>query len=603
MTPHDKALSLPLKPGVYIMKDAEGTVIYVGKAKALKNRVSSYFHGAHNAKTEAMIAKIADFSFIVASSEFEALVLENSLIKRYMPRYNILLKDDKGYPFVRLDVKSEYPTFSITAERRNDGAMYFGPFGGRNVTRTAVEAVCKALKLPTCSRVFPRDIGKERPCLNHHMGVCDAYCLPGTDPAKYRDGIDKAVMVMQGRTEELVAALRGEMEQAAEALRFEDAARIRDTMNAVAALSTKQHVWAKASADTDAAAFFRGQVKSCFVVLHYINGRLLAKDSQIVDTPVEEDGEALSALLRGYYEGAGAVPKTVYLPVDTGDTEELSRYLGEQAGHAVSVTAPKSGRGKIFAAAAAENAQEDAEIATTAEERVTKTALWLADALQLPAPPERIEAFDISNLGSENIVASMVVFKNGKPLKSAYRRFAIKSTDGQDDYASMYETILRRFARYQGGDEKFGELPDLLLIDGGAGQVRAALDALREVDVSVPAYGMVKDDRHRTRAIASAEGEEIGLEAFPGAFSFVGRIQEEAHRFAITYHRELRSRGVKKSALDGVDGVGEKRKTALLKKFRSVKAVAAATEEELAAVVPKNTAKAVWEHFHGQSGE
>lgn len=594
----DKALALPLKPGVYIMRDKDGTVIYVGKAKALKNRVSSYFHGAHNAKTEAMISKIDDFSVIIADSEFEALVLENSLIKHHSPHYNILLKDDKGYPFIRLDLKSEYPHFAVASRRENDGAEYFGPFGSRGATFAAIDAIQKTLRLPDCTRRFPRDIGKERPCLNYHMGACDGYCLESVPQEKHREAINKAVMILKGRSRDLTDMLRADMEKAAEELRFEEAAEKRDMINAITALETRQHVLMKGTSDTDAVGIYRGETKVCFNVLHYISGQLLGKDTELIEDPVEDTAEAMSTLVRQYYMGLEAAPRTVLLTEDTGDMEELERFLTELSGHAVSVTVPKKGIKKDFADAALRNAREETERLTTREERISKTAQWLKDALELPTIPSRVESFDISNTGASDIVASMVVFKDGRPLKNAYRKFKVKDLDGPDDYASMRQVVARRFQRYVDGDEKFAPLPDLLLIDGGATHAACAKEAMESVGVSVPVFGMVKDDRHRTRALTTPEGEEIGISALPAVFSFIGAIQEEVHRFAITFHRDSHRKSVKKSRLDEIPGVGEKRKNDLFKRFKSMKAIENATIEELSEVVPRNVAAAIIESFN-----
>ena len=599
----EKALALPMKPGVYLMYDASGKVIYVGKAKLLKNRVSSYFRGSHNAKTEAMISKIADFQVIIAGSEWEALVLENSLIKHHAPKYNILLKDDKGYPFIRLDIKSEYPRFSVVGKRQDDGAMYFGPYGGRGLTFAAIDALCKTLRLPTCSRRFPRDIGKGRPCLNRHLGVCDAYCLETTPPENYRVAMNKAIMILQGKTKELVNGLREEMETAAENLRFEEAAEKRDMINAITTLEAQQHVWSKGTSDTDAVGFYRGSAKSCFVVLHYIQGKLLGKDMEMIPDTLEDDSGAVSQLVRQYYLRQGAVPKTVLLPVETDDREELEKFFFEVSGHTVSVQIPKRGYKHEFCAAARLNAKEEAERATTAEERISKTAQWLMDALRLEKLPVRIEAFDISNTGNEEIVASMTVFERGKPKKSDYKKFVIQTTNGADDYGSMREVVGRRFRRYVEGDEKFSPLPDLLFIDGGAAHARAAIEAMEAEGCRVPVFGMVKDDRHRTRALAAPDGGEIGLSAFPAIFAFVGNIQEETHRFAIEFHRSRRAKSVRKSKLDGIPGVGDRRKADLLKYFKSVRAISEAGVDQLHLVVPKNTAEAIFEHFHNKNGE
>lgn len=594
----EKAAALPLKPGCYIMRSADGTVIYVGKAKALKNRVSSYFHGSHNLKTEAMISNIDDFEVIIAKSEFEALVLENSLIKHHKPKYNILLKDDKGYPFIRLDIKSPYPRFSIASRRARDGAEYFGPFGSRGNTKAALEMLLKALKLPTCSRRFPRDLGRERPCLNHHMGVCDAWCRGVLTEDDYKARVDEAVMVLKGRGRELTAELTERMNAAAEELKFEEAARLRDTVKALELLETRQTVLNKGASDTDAVGYFEGEAKSAFAVLHYVQGQLLAKDCELLEDPLGDFKESVSLLVRQYYMDAELIPARVLLPMETEDLEELQQFLAEKAGHAVTVTVPQRGMYREFIAAAMENAREETERNTTATERVSKTARWLMDALGLAAPPRRVESFDISNTGTDDVVASMVVFVDGKPKKSEYKKFKMRTIDGQDDYGSMREAVGRRFARYVSGDAGFAELPDLLLIDGGDRHAEVAKKALEENGVSVPVFGMVKDDRHRTRALVTPEGREIGIQANPAAFAFIGNIQEETHRFAIEYHRSLRSKRVKKSRLDGIEGVGEKRKAELLRHFKSVKAIGEASLEELAAVIPKNAAKAVYDEFH-----
>ena len=596
----EKAAALPLKPGSYIMHAADGTVIYVGKAKALRNRVSSYFHGTHNAKTEAMVSNIDDFEVIIAKSEFEALVLENSLIKHYKPKYNILLKDDKGYPFIRLEGGAGYPRFSIASRREKDGAEYFGPYGSRGNTKAALEMLLKALKLPTCSRRFPRDLGKDRPCLNHHMGVCDAWCRGVLTEEDYRARVAEAVMVLKGRGRELTAQLTEKMSRAAEELRFEEAARLRDTVRALELLETRQTVLNKGASDTDAVGYFEGPVKSAFAVLHYVQGQLLAKDCELFDDPLGDAGESVSLLVRQYYQDAELIPARVLLPLETEDREEIQRFLTEKAGHAVQVTVPQRGMYREFLAAAAENAREETERNTTAVERVSKTAQWLMDALGLEAPPGRVESFDISNTGADDVVASMVVFVDGKPKKSEYKKFKMRTIEGQDDYGSMREAVGRRFARYTAGDESFGTLPDLLLIDGGDRHAAVAREAMEEKGVCVPVFGMVKDDRHRTRALITPEGREIGIQANPAVFAFIGNIQEETHRFAIEYHRALRSKRVRASRLDGIPGVGEKRKAELLKRFKSVRAIAQADLIDLAAVIPGPAAKAVYDHFHGE---
>ncbi|MBQ9412267.1 MAG: excinuclease ABC subunit UvrC [Oscillospiraceae bacterium] len=591
-----KANQLPLLPGVYLMRDLAGTVIYVGKAKKLKNRVSSYFHGDHLPKVAAMVEKVADFEVVVVNSEFEALMLENALIKRHMPHYNILLKDDKGYPFVRVDLREDYPRFQVVSRTRDDGAKYLGPFGGRSVTFSILNTLSKALLLPTCSRRFPRDVGKERPCLNWQMGLCLGYCRAEADPAEYRRGIDQAVLVLSGKSEELKGALREQMEQAAEELQFERAALFRDRLRALDSLGNRQKVIATAFADTDAVGFFRG-ARTCFAVLHYVDGELTGKDFELLEEPVESDAEAVAGLVLQYYDRRGLLPKNILLPLDIEDSEAVEQLLTERAGRAVHLHTPKRGEKTVLTDTANLNAREEVQRVTTQSQRRSKTLEWLQKTLELPTFPRRIESFDISNTGSFGIVAGMVVFVEGKPLKRDYRRFKMKTVEGQDDYASMYEAVTRRFARAVEGDDKFADIPDLLLIDGGANHAATAVRALEELGLTLPVYGMVKDDRHRTRALITAEGREIGIVGNQAVFSFIGTVQEEVHRYSIEYHRSLRSAAIG-SELDKIPGVGQVRRGELLRAFKSVKAIRNAELSQLREAVPANTARAVYDYFH-----
>ena len=597
----EKAHALPLKPGVYIMQDAKNTVIYVGKAKALKNRVSQYFQdsAAHTEKTRAMVSQIDHFDVIVADSEFEALVLENSLIKRHQPRYNILLKDDKGYPYIRLTVKDPYPRFSLANRAAEDGARYFGPYGSRGNSQNIIDALRVALKLPSCTRKFPRDIGKERPCLNYHMGQCDGYCRPEMDQSRYREAIDQAVRLLEGKFQEVGEELQAEMERAAEELRFEKAAELRDRYRAIELLGKRQKVVAGSLADTDVVGFFKGEAtKSCFVVLHFAGGDLAAKDWELIDTPMEEErADILSALVRQYYAPRGQLPRQVLLPCELEDAVPLMRLLSEQAGHKVELLTPQRGAKMDLIRLANTNAAEEVERWTTREERQSKLMELLGRMLGLEAPPRHIESYDISTQGSDDIVASMVVYVNARPLKRDYRRFKLKDMDGPDDYASMDQVLRRRFQRYLDGDEKFADKPDLLLIDGGVNHANVAVRVLEELGLSIPVFGMVKDDRHRTRALVTPEGREIGIQANQAVFSLVGQIQEETHRFAIEFHRQQQNQRVRGSVLDKIPGVGEKRRAELLKRFKSVKNISSASLAELEQAVPRNTAKAVYDYF------
>ena len=603
----EKAHALPLKPGVYIMQDKKNTVIYVGKAKALKNRVSQYFANlaTHTEKTRAMVSQIDHFDVIVADSEFEALVLENSLIKRHQPRYNILLKDDKGYPYIRLTVKEPYPKFSLANRTAEDGARYFGPYGSRGNTQNIIDALRIALKLPSCNRKFPRDIGKERPCLNYHMGQCDGYCRTDMDQSRYREAIDQAVRLLEGKFQEVGDELKAEMELAAEELRFEKAAELRDRYRAIELLGKRQKVVAGSLADTDVVGFHRGQAtRSCFVVLHFVEGELAAKDWDLIDTPMEEDtAEILSALVRQYYGGRGNLPRQILLPCELEDEVPLTRMLSEAAGRKVELVTPQRGAKMDLIRLANTNAVEEVERWTTREERQNKLLELLGNMLNLPAPPRRMESYDISNQGADDIVASMVVYVNAKPLKRDYRHFKLKDMDGPDDYASMDQVLRRRFQRYLDGDEKFADKPDLLLIDGGENHARVAVGVLQDLGLSIPVFGMVKDDRHRTRALVTPEGQEIGIQGNQAIFSLIGQIQEETHRFAIEFHRQQQNQRVRGSVLDQIPGVGEKRRSELLKHFKSIKNIKAATLEQLQEAVPRNTAQAVYDFFREKEGQ
>ena len=592
-----KANNLPLLPGVYLMLDSHNEVIYVGKAKKLKNRVSSYFHGEHLPKVAAMVDKISDFNVIIASSEFEALVLENSLIKQHKPHYNILLKDDKGYPFIRLDMKKQYPVMKVVPRRGKDSANYYGPYGGRHLTREVISSICKTLHLPDCARSFPADIGKDRPCLTYHIGNCDGWCIRENDQQEYRQRIEQAVMILEGRSEELVDALQKKMEAAAEELHFELAARLRDRMRAVESLANKQMVISTSFSDTDAIAFCRGTI-CCFSILHFIKGDMTGKEAVIIDEPVENDSEAVSEIIKQYYiPKEGFRPGTILIQKEIEDREEVEALLSEGNRKKVHLEVPQRGERRKLLEMAVMNAEEEILRHSTENRRRSKTLDLLQKTLQLGSFPERIEAFDISNLGDSGIVAAMTVFVNAKPLKKDYRRFRMKEQTVHDDYASMYQAVFRRFQRAEDGDEKFRKLPDVLLVDGGAQHVFTALKALSDVGVSVPVFGMVKDERHRTRALITAEGKEIGIRNNQAVYTLIGTIQEETHRFAIEYQRSLRYEGYA-SELDKIPGVGKKRKSDLLRTFKSVKAIREAPLEDLQTVVPKNTADSVYRFFH-----
>lgn len=581
------------------MRDEANTVIYVGKAKRLKNRVSQYFQDAasHTPKTRAMVSKIHHFDVITASSEFEALVLECSLIKRYMPRYNILLKDDKGYPYVRLDMREEYPRLTMVNKLSHDGAAYFGPYGSRGVTQDILNAIRLTFGLPGCNKRFPRDVGKERPCLNYHMNQCRGWCQPDRTMDAYRDTMEQVRQLLSGNYRKLVQAITAEMLEASENLEFERAAELRDRMKAVETLGKKQLVTAGSLADTDVIGFQQTEAKACFVVLHFSEGNLLDKEYEIL--PYQEDPQgAVSSLVKQYYLAQGIAPKIVLLPMEMEDSELFSDLMLQNTGRRTRFRIPQRGDGVQLLEMAQENARQEAGRVTTKEDRLSGSLRLLGKMLSLEEPPRRMESFDISNLAGTDIVASMVVFVDGKPLKKDYKRFKIEDLQEQDDYASMQQVITRRFAHYKAGDSGFNVPPDLLLIDGGTAHAQIALNALHSLELSFPVFGMVKDDKHRTRALVTPEGEEIGIDAQPSVFALIGSIQEETHRFAITYNRELRSKRLRHSQLDDIPGVGPKRKELLLKHFRSLSAIGKAPITVLESILPKDAAAAVYAHFH-----
>lgn len=596
----DKALRLPMAPGVYIMKDKNDRVIYVGKAKKLKNRVTQYFQdtASHTPKTRLMVSKIDHFDVIVAASEFEALVLECSLIKRHMPKYNILLKDDKGFPYLRLNRKDAYPQITMVSKISDDGAEYFGPYGSRGVTNSLLEAIRLTLKLPDCHRVFPRDIGKDRPCLNYHMNQCAGWCQAGKTQQEYRAVMEQARQLLQGNFKTVTDDIRKQMLEASDNLEFELAAGLRDRLNAVEALGKKQLVTAGALADTDVIGYAQTEAKACFAVLHFSGGNLLDKDYEVFPVP-DDKAEAVSSLLKQYYLSRGIAPKRVLLPFVLDDAALFEELLLQEFGRKPNLHVPQRGDNMRLVELANTNAFEEARRVTDRDEKISGTLVLLGKMLSME-PPARIESYDISNISGTDIVASMVVFEDGKPKKSEYKKFKIAGLTDQDDYASMHQVITRRFVHYKNADKGFEVKPDLLLIDGGVTHALTATDALKQLELSFPVFGMVKDDRHRTRALVTPEGMQISIDANQSVFAFVGNIQEETHRFAISYHRKLRSKRLKYSELDGIPGIGSKRKQELLKTFKSLTAISRASLAELERLLPKDAAAAVYQHFRAK---
>ncbi|MEH2934420.1 excinuclease ABC subunit UvrC [Acutalibacter sp. JLR.KK004] len=600
-----KAMQLPLSPGVYIMHDKTGEIIYIGKAKALKNRVSQYFGSDrnHEEKVRRMVQNVDWFEYIITDSEFEALVLESSLIKQNQPKYNILLKDDKGYSYIRVSGGS-WPRITEVKKMEDDGAKYIGPYLSSWSIKQTVDSARKIFRLPDCNKKFPQDFGKGRPCLNYYIKQCCAPCRGRMGEEEYNEAFQQALDFIKGGSSTSVRALTAKMEEAAGNMEFELAARLRDRISAINKMKERQKVVASRVEEQDVFALAQGETHTAFEVFRFTGGKLSDRESFLTEG-CQPDPEARSEFLRQYYGIRDRIPPVIALDGEIEDRELLERWLSEKRGRAVHITAPQRGEQHQLVQMCRTNAAESIAQHTGTAGRDASALDELRRLLGLEKAPAYIESYDISNLqGGEN-VAGMVVFENGRPLKSAYRKFKIKTVEGQDDYGSMREVIRRRFEEYkahqqEGDGTGFGRLPDLILLDGGKGHVAAVQPLLDEMGIAVPLFGMVKDDKHRTRAIALTGGE-IAISSTRRAFTLVSSIQDEVHRFAIGYHRQQRKKAAISSTLTSIEGIGQTRAKALLKHFKTVANVAGADLRELetAPGMTKPAARRVFEFFHG----
>ena len=599
-----KAMALPLLPGVYIMHGKDGGIIYIGKAKALKNRVSQYFGSQNNhpEKVRRMVDHVDDFEYIITDSEFEALILECSLIKQHTPKYNILLKDDKGYSYIRVS-PGDWSKLSYVLQKADDGAEYIGPYKSSFYVKSAVEEANKIFMLPTCNRKFPQDFRKARPCLNYHIKQCMAPCTGRVKLSDYRESLDQALDFLKGGSSNSIRQLTEQMEQAAENLEFERAAAIRDKIAAVKKMGDKQKVVANKVLDEDVIAGFSNDGKTCFQVFRFEGGRLFDRESFIFDSG--DSQSETEEFIVSYYTLRNDIPKNIAIDSSFEGLDDVARWLSEKRGNKVNVTVPQRGEQAQLVAMCRANAAEALAQKKGATVREFGVLEELRQLLGLENLPEYIECYDISNLAGTENVAGMVVYKNGRPLKSAYRKFKIKGFDGQDDYASMAETLTRRFEEYykaEDAEEGFGKLPDLILLDGGKGQVAAVKEVFAKMNISVPLFGLVKDDKHRTRAV-TGDGGEIAISSRRALFAFLSKMQDEVHRFAIGYHHTRRKNATFKSSLTNIEGVGEVRARALLKYFRTIDNISKADLAEIQAA-PKMTvdsANAVYRYFHPQN--
>lgn len=611
--------NLPAQPGVYIMHDAQDTVIYVGKAKILKNRVRQYFRNGdrHTPKVRAMVSKVSYFEYIVTGTEIEALVLECNLIKKYRPKYNILLKDDKGYPYIKVNMQRDYPNIEIVRVLKNDGAKYFGPYVGKGTIKNNLDIVQKIFRPPTCQRCFPGDIGKGRPCLNYHIQKCFAPCTGSVTKEQYRKVYEEICGFLGGSHNALVDELTAEMKEAARNMDYETAAALRDKIKAIGALDEKQRIInsdKQNDLDMIDAEVYDGKA---FVEAFFIrSGKIVGRESYRMDG-AEDNTEATADFIKQFYSGAAYIPGVILLGSEPEEVCLLEEWLSTVKGKRVKISVPKRGEKADLMRLARKNVEQSItnyRAFKLREEQKYQNSDKVAKLLGLQEPVKRIEAYDISNISGTNNVAGMVVFSDGKPYKAGYRKFKIKSFEGADDFAAMREVIYRRFRNALEEEEllergelkpeeaKFLPFPDVIFVDGAAGQVSAAKSMLEEIELDIPVYGMVKNDKHRMRGLIGSDGTaELSMDS--EMFNFITRIQDEVHRYAITYHRKLRTASAYRSELDNIVGVGERKRTLLLKTFGSIDKLSAATASELTDIgIDAKTAENIVEYFRKKEG-
>ncbi|MGI6069828.1 MAG: excinuclease ABC subunit UvrC [Blautia sp.] len=602
---------LPAKPGVYIMHDAQDAIIYVGKAISLKNRVRQYFQSSRNkgVKIEQMVTQIARFEYIVTDSELEALVLECNLIKEHRPKYNTMLKDDKSYPFIKVTINEEYPRVLFARRMKKDKAKYYGPYTSGLAVKETIELVRKLYKIRSCRRRLPADIGKERPCLYYHMKQCNAPCQGYVTKEQYREQIKGVMSFLNGEYKDTIAELRKKMEAASEAMDYEEAIGYRDLIRSIQKIGERQKITSQEGDDRDVAALAVDGEDAVAQVFFIREGKLIGRDHFYLKVAQGDTKEQiLDSFLKQFYAGTPFIPKEVMLQTEVEDMAVLEEWLSQKRGQKVHLRVPKKGTKEKLVELAAENAamvlSQDRERLKREEGRTIGAVKEIEGWLGLKGL-SRMEAYDISNISGFESVGSMVVYEKGKPKRSDYRKFKIKWVKGANDYASMEEVLTRRFTHESDREfDSFSKLPDLILMDGGKGQVNIALKVLETLGLSIPVCGMVKDDRHRTRGLYF-ENREIPIDTSGEGFKLITRIQDEAHRFAIEYHRSLRSKGQVHSILDDIPGIGPARRKALMRNFKALEEIQKASVEELAAIESMNerSARQVYGFFHGDKEE
>ena len=598
----EKANTLPATPGVYIMRDQNGKVIYVGKSRKLKNRVSQYFQNSDKGvKTQRMVSLVRDFDYHLCDNEMEALSLENTLIKQYAPKYNIRLKDAKSYPYIKI-TKEEYPRLVFTRRRDSDKARYFGPYSGSGTAYALIELLNRTFRLPNCSRKFPKDIGRERPCIYYQMNRCCGVCTGEVTAEDYNRSVKLAADLLSGRNDEVRKNLEAQMMAYAEEERFEAAAQCRDTLRAIGAIREKQKVVASPDTEQDVFALYSDDFCSCVSVFYIRSGVLQDTGEYVYGADSILEVEDMTTFLCEHYRRREYIPQKILLAfqMDAEDVEMLSGYLSQLAGRKVYLHTPERGELHTLCNLVEKNAAEKAKRYRIDSEAQEGTLLKLASVLQLESYPQRIEAYDISNLGSEHLTAGMIVCEDGKFKKSDYRSFRIKTVDGTDDYGSMRETLFRRLSHLEDGEGSFAELPDLILLDGGRGHVSVIRELLEEMGLQIPVYGMVKDEYHKTRALCT-DSEEISIAKERDLFSLIYRIQEEVHRYTVKCMENAKLKTLTTSTLTDIEGIGEVKAKKLLLAFDGLRAIREASVDELAEVkgISARDAEAIYAHYHG----
>lgn len=596
---------LPDKPGVYIMHDKIGTIIYVGKAVNLKNRVRQYFRAStkHTAKIKRMVSNVDYFEYIITDSELEALVLECNLIKEHSPKYNTMLKDDKTYPFIKVSVHEAYPRVIFSRKMKHGTGRYFGPYTSAGAVKDTIELLCKLYKIRTCNRVLPRDIGKERPCLNYHIGQCSAPCQGYISQEDYKKSIDEVIDFLGGNYKKIIDGLTSQMMEASEKMEYEEAAKYRDLIASVKQVAQKQKITADDSADRDVIACASDGTDAVVQVFFIREGKLLGRDHFHMSV-AEGDGksEIISQFMKQYYGGTPYIPNVIMIQEEIDDSDIIADWLSKIKKRKVSVVTPKKGDKEKLVELAYKNARmvliQDGEKIKREQQRTTGAMEEIAGWLNIPNI-RRAEAYDISNTNGIESVGSMVVFEDGKPKKNDYRKFKIKTVKGPDDYKSMREVLTRRFKRAIEGSSGFDIYPDLIMMDGGRGQVNIALEVLDQLGLKISVCGMVKDDHHNTRGLYY-NNVEIPIDTHSEGFKLITRVQDEAHRFAIEYHRSLRSKAQVSSVLDAIEGVGPVRRKALMKHFQDIEKIRNASVEELCRAdgITETVAVNIYKYFH-----